>query len=362
MAFRKKRAAVAMSGGIDSSVAALLMKEEGFDVIGVTERIVSGIDPDREDLCFSEKSVEDARQVALRGDFEHHVVDARIDFEKLIIDPFCQAYLEARTPNPCIYCNRLIKFDRLASFAAGMNCDLFVTGHYARKKGNARRWYVSAGRDTQKDQSYFLYQLSQEIIAGSYFPLSEFTKDQIRQLAREWDLPVADRPESREICFVDAGSYATFIEDKTGITPPPGEIIDTSGKVLGRHQGIHRYTIGQRKGLGIAAPHPLYVLKLDPDNNRVIVGPWDEQLSEGLLACDIHWMKATEFKGDEVLLKTRSTQPPLPGVVYQDGESLMIRFNEAMTGVTPGQAVVLYDREMDILAGGTILKSIPRMG
>jgi tRNA-specific 2-thiouridylase len=362
MTISKKRAAVAMSGGIDSSVAALLMKEMGYEVIGVTERIVSGIDPGREDLCFSEKSVDDAGEIARRGDFEHHVIDARVDFERLIIDPFCQAYLEARTPNPCIYCNRLIKFDRLAHFAHEMKCDLLVTGHYARKRGDSRRWFVSAGKDTQKDQSYFLYQLPQEILARCHFPLGEFTKDEIRQMARDRDLHVAGRPESREICFVDAGSYATFIEDRTGILPPPGEIVDTGGRVLGRHQGIHRYTIGQRRGLGIAAPHPLYVLELDPEQNRVIVGPWHEQLREGLVASEIHWMKHLTFQGEEVLIKTRSTQPALPAVVYQDGESLMIRFNEAMTGVTPGQAVVIYDREMDILAGGTIVRSVPRMG
>jgi tRNA-uridine 2-sulfurtransferase len=354
--------AVAMSGGVDSTIAAIKLLEEGHEIVGVTARILPPFETEREDLCFTETSLDDARKTAHRFGFEHHTIDASRDFSREIIDPFCQDYLKGLTPNPCINCNPKIKFREMISFAQTHRCDAIATGHYARINHRDGRFYVTAGIFPRKDQSYFLYMLSQEVLKKTLFPLGEYTKDEIFQEARHLNLPVADKPESKEICFVKEKDYADFIEQWTGIVPHEGNIVNSQGEVLGRHTGIHRYTIGQRRGLGIAHSEPLYVTGINSETNEIIAGTWDEQYAQGLRAHEIYHMKSAELNHKDVLLKTRSTQPPIGASVKEHGDELLVSFKEPLIGVTAGQAAVFYDNEMNVLGGGIITESLHENG
>ena len=351
--------AVAMSGGIDSSVAAVLLKNMGHEVVGLTLRIPMYAETKtglvRDDLCCSPESIEAARSLALAHSFEHRVVDVEDDFSKEIVDPFCSEYLAGRTPSPCIHCNARIKFRKLIEFAASLGCEKLATGHYARLGvTDSGRHYVSAGLDRNKDQSYFLFALGQDILRGVIFPLGDRRKEEIRMMASDLGLAVADRPESQEICFVQDNDYPRYIERRTGSIPPPGDIVSTGGKVLGRHRGIHRYTIGQRRGLGIAAERPLYVVGIDAARNVVIAGFREELFRSGLYARDITLMKAQSLDGIGALVKTRSTQRPFAATLSERDGGVEVRFAEPQAGITPGQAAVFYDESGDVLGGGWI--------
>lgn len=250
--------AIAMSGGVDSSMAALLLKEAGHDITGITAELSAGIIARHYGPAAASSAVASARSLAEDHGFPLHVVNLEDDFTSLIVEPFCAEYLRGATPNPCVSCNALIKFGRLLDRARALGCEAIATGHYALiRQSDTGRYYVARGRETAKDQSYFLYRLSQESMKRIIFPLGGFTKDEVLRMAVERRLPVAERPESQEICFIPDNRYDEFIERAAGRAPAPGDIVDTGGAVIGRHRGIHRYTIGQRRGLGIAAPRPL---------------------------------------------------------------------------------------------------------
>lgn len=343
--------AVAMSGGVDSSVAAVLLKSQGHDIVGVTACFFSHADFGNQPYL---ESLEDAKNLCHNMGIEHFVFDFSDIFFREIVDPFCNDYLSGRTPNPCINCNRKIKFRELISAADSLGCEYLATGHYVKKKFINDRYTLSMSPEKKKDQSYFLFMLSQEQLSRSLFPLGDYTKDQVRQIATDYKLDVKDKSESQEICFIPDNRYPEFIEKWTGGLPEPGKITDSSGNVLGEHKGIHRYTIGQRRGMGIAAPFPLYVVAIDSKNNRVIAGPEEELYSSSLDTINSFHMKYLIYEKTEAWIKTRSTQIPVKGTLFPGQESFHVEFNEPQRGITAGQGAVFYDDEMDILGGGII--------
>ncbi|HSV97118.1 MAG TPA: tRNA 2-thiouridine(34) synthase MnmA [Spirochaetota bacterium] len=351
--------AVAMSGGVDSSVAAIFLKNMGHDVVGITAKILLCADMDgcerRYDVCCSPESMNAAREIARSFSFPHVLVDVEEDFSREIIDPFCREYLAGRTPSPCIHCNARVKFRKLIEFAASIGCEKLATGHYARLGvTESGRHYVSAGVDGDKDQSYFLFMLGQDILRSTIFPLGDRRKEEIRVMASDLGLAVADRPESQEICFVQDNDYPRYIERRTGCIPPPGEIVSTDGKILGRHRGIHRYTIGQRRGLGIAAERPLYVVEIDAARNVVVAGFREDLFKHGLYAREITLMKSESLDKVRAFVKTRSTQQPFAAALSARGDGIEARFTGPQAGITPGQAAVFYDESGDVLGGGWI--------
>jgi len=353
------RVAVAMSGGLDSSMAAILLKEQGHEVVGVTAKILlcaemDGTQP-RFDVCCSPEQIKSAKTLARHYGFPHFMLDLQEDFSREIIDPFCIEYLNGRTPSPCIHCNARIKFKRLAEFAKSLGCEKLATGHYARIRSTAGgRLYICTGLDAEKDQSYFLFSISQDLLRNTLFPLGEHTKKEMRILAQERGLELSSRPESQELCFVLHDDYPRYIEQRTGITPSPGDIVDASGRVLGRHRGIHRYTIGQRRGIGISSEKALYVTGIDAEQNTIVVGRRELLLKRGLVARRISYMKETRLDGAAAWIKTRSTQTAFRGRLEEKNDEVIVHFDEAQSGISPGQAVVFYDDEGGILAGGWI--------
>lgn len=352
--------AVAMSGGVDSSVTAALLVKEGHDVIGLTAKILLCTEMDgsqpRYDVCCSPESIHDARKVAKQLGIPHYIVNVEDEFSKKVIDPFCTEYINGRTPSPCISCNTFIKFPKLLDFASQLGFDKLATGHYATVCQNSR-YYIQRGIDSEKDQSYFLYNLSQEVLSRLILPLGKFTKQEIREKALGMNLSTAHRPESQEVCFVQDNDYPRFIEQRMGYRPPKGDIVLTNGTIIGKHKGIHHYTIGQRRGLGIAWSHPLYVVAIDAANNRIIVGSKDELLAKGLVATQVNFMKETSARNTPVWVKTRSTQKPFKATASHENETLTVTFETPQASITPGQAVVCYDDEGAILFGGVIERS-----
>ncbi|WP_302012425.1 tRNA 2-thiouridine(34) synthase MnmA [uncultured Adlercreutzia sp.] len=349
---------MAMSGGVDSSVAALLLRQAGHDVRGATMVLRN----DQESTCGSSRDVEDARAVCRRLDIPHDAFDLRDRFDAAVIRPFCDAYLGGRTPNPCIDCNRFLKFEALQQRRRAMGLDYVATGHYARRRWDAatERWRLLRASDPAKDQSYVLYHLTQDTLAHMLFPLGELTKDEVREMARAHGFVTAEKPESQDICFVPDGDYAGFIAGRCGADTAfsPGEIVDREGRVLGEHAGLIRYTIGQRKGIGVAAREPLYVLGKDASANRLIVGFKDELLSSGVVACDVNLISGGVLEGPrEVQVKTHYRQRPVPAVAEQTGpDELTVTFDEPQRAAAPGQAAVLYEGDI-VLGGGTIVRA-----
>ncbi len=345
--------AVAMSGGIDSSVTAFLLQKEGHEVIGITGQFFSDPRIDQSDYT---DSLNDARAVAEFLKIPHHDFTLNTDFSNIIIDPFCRDYFSGRTPNPCINCNRLVKFTELIKVKESLGCDMLATGHYAIKKKTGERVYLSMSPDRVKDQSYFLFMLSQQQLSRSLFPIGSIDKNEIRRIAAESNIPVKDKPDSQEICFIPDNDYAAFIEKWTGKIPEEGDIVDSKGNVLGRHSGIHKYTIGQRRGMGIAAPYPLYVTSIDSQSNRIIAGPSEELNVKEFYTENVYNMKHDITKEEKVFIKTRSTQKPVPGKALREGDEFHVIFEETQTGISPGQAAVFYDDENDVIGGGIIRK------
>ncbi len=346
-----------MSGGVDSSVVAGILKREGFDVIGVTMQIwqESQRDP-RHAGCCSLGAVEDARRVASILEIPHYVVNFKDQFRRAVIDEFVSEYAAGRTPNPCVTCNREVKFEELSNKARELGCDALATGHYARIEfDEGRGRYVLRRALSTKDQSYALYTLSQEQLARTMFPLGAMgDKHETREMAKEFGLPVALKPDSQEICFVsEAGGYREFLKANKPEMFEPGELVDTSGKVVGRHEGVASFTVGQRRGLGVAAAKPLYVVQLVPSENRVVVGEKDALLQRDVLLDGVVWSAADP--GDapmRVEAKVRYNMAPRAAVLTSDPEARIV-FDEPVHAVTPGQTAVAYEGDT-VVAGGTI--------
>ena len=358
----KGKALIAMSGGVDSSVAAKLTLDMGYDCIGcmmklydiTDEGVIDG--PKASRTCCSVDDAEDARSVAYRLGMPFYVFNFKDEFRQQVIDRFVDSYLKGITPNPCIECNRYLKFERLYLRALELGCDKIVTGHYARIEFNGERYLLKKGIDASKDQSYVLFRLTQELLEHTIFPLGAQSKDESRRIAAENGFVNASKPDSQDICFVPDGDYAAVIERYTGIKVPEGDFVDMSGKVLGRHKGIIHYTIGQRRGLGISAPEPLYVCAIDVPNNKVVLGP-DEALFTGeVKTTDFNWIPGGEIPAElRCSAKIRYHHKEQPGTLYpaDDGTCRFI-FDEPQRAITPGQSLVLYDGD-EVLGGGTII-------
>ena len=349
---------IAMSGGVDSSVAAYLMKQRGCDCVGVTMRLFSNDDIglSREKSCCSLDDVQDARSVAAKLAIPYYVFNFTGDFKAQVIDRFTSAYACGQTPNPCIDCNRYLKFERLYERAQLMGCDAVVTGHYARIGQENGRFVLKKALDASKDQSYVLYSLTQEQLAHTRLPLGEFEKTDTRRIAEELGFFNARKPDSQDICFVPDGDYAAFIERTTGKTYPEGNFVDEQGNVLGRHRGIIHYTVGQRRGLGIAAETPLYVKRIDPERNEVVLCRDEALYSRALTAKELNWM-AFETPPDSfrasAKIRYRHTEQPCT-VTALPGGRVAVEFDEPQRAATPGQAVVLYNGDT-VLGGGVIM-------
>lgn len=353
------KAIIAMSGGVDSSVAAFLMKERGFECIGVTMKLFHNEDIGipRDHSCCSLDDVEDARSVADSLGMPYFVFNFSDRFNEDVIDRFITAYENGMTPNPCIDCNRYLKFDKLFHRAKELDFEYIVTGHYARVEydENSGRYLLKKAIDSDKDQSYVLYSMSQDQLAHTIFPLGGMTKPEVRKIADAQGFVNAHKHDSQDICFVQNGSYADFIEQRTGKIYPDGDFVDTNGNILGRHRGIIRYTIGQRKGLGLALPEPMYVCGFDMVKNTVILGRNEELFSKSLSAKNINLISVSSI--DEpmrIKAKIRYRQAEQWAVARQtDEDTLAIEFDEPQRAITRGQAVVLYDGDV-VVGGGTI--------
>lgn len=349
---------IAMSGGVDSSVAAFLMKEQGCQCIGATMKLFHNEDigVKRTKTCCSLEDVEDARSVAFHLGIPYYVFNFSDDFKGQVIDRFTAAYERGATPNPCIDCNRYLKFERLYERARILGCDAIVTGHYARIEQENGRWLLKKSLDESKDQSYVLYSLTQEQLAHTRLPLGAMHKSETRRIAEEQGFYNADKPDSQDICFVPNGDYAGFIARFTGHDCPAGDFVDEEGHVLGRHKGIVHYTVGQRKGLGIAADAPLYVKQIDAASNRVVLSGNESLFSRELTANDFNWI-AYDVPPRELRASARvryhQREQAATVTVLGDGRVHLV-FDEPQRAITPGQAVVLYDGDT-VLGGGTIL-------
>lgn len=349
-----------MSGGVDSSVAAALMKEAGFDCIGVTMKLYDneGVGVCRANTCCTLEDTEDARQVAAALDMPYYVFNFTDDFDKQVIQRFVRTYEAGGTPNPCIDCNRYMKHERLYHRAEALDCDLIVTGHYARIEQDPEtgRWLLKKARNLQKDQSYVLYFLNQEQLAHTAFPLGSYeSKEEVRALAEKHGFMNARKHDSQDICFVVNGDYGDFIEHYTGKSFPPGDFVDESGRVLGQHRGIIRYTIGQRKGLGLALPAPMYVAAKDMERNQVILTEGAALYSRQLIAENFNWISMEMPSAPvKVTAKTRYKAKEAPALAecLPDGR-VLVAFENPERAVAIGQAVVLYDGE-NVVGGGTI--------
>ena len=346
-----------MSGGVDSSVAAYLMREAGFDCVGVQMKLFENEDAglSRESACCSLESAEDARRVAFGLDMPFYVWNFSDEFRCEVIDRFAAAYAAGRTPNPCIDCNRYLKFGALLRRARALGFDALATGHYARVEKSGGQYLLKKAADETKDQSYVLYMLSQAELALLRLPLGELRKSETRQIAARQGFAVARKPDSQDLCFAPDGDYAAAAERALGRAFAPGDFVDAEGRVLGRHAGIGRYTLGQRRGLGISNEAPLYVCGIEPAENRVVLGGPEALLSRTLEANDFNWIAGRAPDGPlRARAKVRYRQPEQPATVTPTGpDSVRVVFDEAQRAITPGQIVVLYDGDI-VLGGGTI--------
>lgn len=345
---------IGMSGGVDSSAAALILQRDGYDCTGVTMRLYTGqgtpCGPLRDDAA-------DAAAVAERLGIRHFVLDASSEFEKNVMRPFVETYESGGTPNPCVDCNRTMKFPRMLRFAREQGAERIATGHYARiERAENGRFLLKKGVDAAKDQSYFLYALTQEILAGTLFPLGSLTKDEVRALAEENGLITARKRDSQDICFVPEGDYAAFIRRYTGKTYPPGNFVDEDGAVLGRHDGLIGYTVGQRRGLGVSAKTPLYVCRKCVGDNTVVLAENHRLFSDTLYADRLNFIAFDRLDAPlRCRARIRYRHAEQPATVIQTGEdAIKVVFDEPQRAITAGQAVVLYDGDT-VLGGGTIL-------
>jgi tRNA-specific 2-thiouridylase len=357
------RVVLAMSGGVDSSVAAYLLKQQGYEVIGLFMRtgVHSRADdrvPDRKKGCCSAQDAGDARRVADRLDIPFYALDFAEDFER-VIDYFADEYVAGRTPNPCVVCNTWLKFGKLWAYGQELNADFVATGHYARLVRGANGPELHRAADPEKDQSYVLYGLDRGLLKHLLFPIGGYRKEQVRELAKRAGLAVYDKPDSVEICFVPDGDHAELIRQRRPQLDTAGEIVDTTGHVLAEHDGIERFTIGQRKGLGFAAGERRYVLRIVPKDNRVVVGGREELLSTGLIASGVNWLVDPPSEGPlSCSAKIRYRHQAAPALVSAVPEGgARVHFREPQSAITPGQAVVFYDGDR-VLGGGWIERAV----
>lgn len=350
---------IAMSGGVDSSVAAGLLCREGNECIGATMKLYHNEDAGipRAHTCCSLDDVEDARSVCYKLGMPYYVFNFSDDFGEKIIDKFVRSYESGLTPNPCIDCNRYMKFDKLYERAKILGCDHIATGHYARITQENGLYQLRKAYDETKDQSYVLYDMTQERLSQTLFPLGELRKTEARELARQSDFINADKPDSQDICFVPDGDYAKVIENRTGKTPEPGPFLDLNGNVIGTHRGIIHYTVGQRRGLRMPSDGKIYVVRILPEQNAVVVGPNEALFTRACFVPGMHWISgeapALPFRCSA---KTRYRQPEQPCTVYPAGaHGVRLVFDEPLRAITPGQSAVLYDGDT-VLGGGIIAR------
>lgn len=354
---------VGMSGGVDSSVAAALLVRQGYRVVGITLNVwpegegVAVVE--REDACCALGAVEDARRVCDGLDVPHYVVNFRDVFRRQVIENFVEEYRGGRTPNPCVRCNQFIKFDALLAKAEALGADFVATGHYARTvQLDSGRWALRKAADARKDQSYVLYVMSQERIRRTMFPLGDLLKDQTRVLAEELGLHVAGKPESQEICFVPTRDYRDYLRANDPDATREGPVVNAEGRVIGRHNGLSFYTVGQRKGLGVASPQPLFVTDLKPETNTVVVGDSALLYRREAHASGINWVSIPSLDGPmRVTAKARYKADEVPATIEPMGDLVRITFDEPQRAVTPGQTVVFYDG--DVVVGGGTLERTP---
>lgn len=358
----KKRVVVGMSGGVDSSVAAWLLKEQGYDVIGVTMQIWQDEEEKLQEEnggCCGLTAVDDARRVAASLDIPYYVMNFKREFKENVIDYFVDEYIGGRTPNPCIACNRFVKWESLLKRSMDIGADYIATGHYARvEQLPGGRYAVRTSATGRKDQTYALYNLTQEQLKRTLMPVGGYTKEEIREMAAKMNLPVAHKPDSQDICFVPDGDYASFIEKTADQTFPQGNFVLADGTIVGRHNGIIHYTVGQRKGLGVAMGYPVFVLAIRPETNEVVLGKAEESLSRYVRADRINFMSVEDLKEPKkVWAKIRYNHKGAWCTVERTGEDeILCTFDEPLRAAAPGQAVVLYDGEY-VLGGGTIINN-----
>ena len=352
---------VAMSGGVDSSVAAYLLKKEGHDVIGVSFELWDKRDIESANVCCSVETIRLAESVADKLGIEHYTVDVRDAFYTHVIEPFCESYISGMTPNPCILCNKHIKFDFLVKKAKELGADFMATGHYAitEKAEDSGRVLLKKGVDPIKDQTYFLYVMKQAELAKTLFPLGAMNKEETRRIALDLGLATALREESQEICFVGAGRYEDFIRGFSPEALRAGPIVDMSGKKLGEHKGIAFYTIGQRKGLGIQSPVPRYVADIDCGKNIVVVGSREDAIKKTIKVKELNWISIDNLPAPiRAGVKIRSTMKEVPATITPHGENVLVEFDEPQWGPAPGQSAVFYDKEC-VIGGGIIKQDFP---
>lgn len=347
---------VGLSGGVDSSVAALILKQQGYEVVGATMSIWGkdgmAAKSGHKNACYGpdeKEDIEEARKIAAQIDIPYYVFNCVEQYEQIVLDNFKSEYIQGRTPNPCVWCNALVKFGVLPLIAKenGIEFDKFATGHYARVEEKDGRFLLKRGIAPHKDQSYFLYRLKQEQLKNIILPLGNYTKDQIRKIAKDNGLEVAEKPDSQD--FYD-GDYNELL----GVKEKDGNIVDLDGKVLGHHKGIWNYTIGQRKGIGVSATEPLYVLELRKDTNEVVIGPADKTFKKELTAVNLNWIAFDKLENErKVYAKIRSTQQPTPVTITPNGDDVDVVFDELQKSIAIGQSVVFYDEDV-VLGGGVI--------
>lgn len=358
MKTRRPRVLVAMSGGVDSSVTAALIKELKYDVVGVTMQIwpsnKNAEDTERFGGCCSLGAVADAKKVAFKIGIPHYVLNFRKVFEEKVINNFCQEYLAGRTPNPCVRCNEHIKFDVLLKKARELEADFIATGHYARIDQENGKFRLKKGVDARKDQSYVLYMMKQDTLRQTLMPLGNLTKNETRQIAKNLGLPVAEKEESQEICFVSDGNYGKFLEDYLDKSPQPGPILNLGGEIVGKHRGLIFYTVGQRRGLGISGRESLYVIAIDRERNALLVGPEDKTYSSQFRVEEARYVDKPLASPTKLKVKIRYQSEEAEAVVTPENrDKALVELETPQKAVTPGQAAVFYKDEL-VVGGGTI--------